>query len=269
MIGLISESLRNLLEAEMTPTTKVTLLSPADTSSQQKRINLFLFRITPNAFLNNRDWLPKPGAPGQLVQAPIAVNLYYLLTAYTQLDPQTGLADAHGLMSEAMRVLHEHPIIPQTFLETGLRQGEVKITLHASDVEELSKVWTALNKEYRLSAVYEVAYAEIPARRERPMPRLPEVVDVDVAATTRRPVVLGMQPRAGVTGTVLQFTGEDLRGWKATVRIGGKFALQDQPPTSDVAFSAPVPAGLAPGVYEVVADVGGLTQFRGAFEVTP
>ena len=67
MIGLISESLRNLLEAEMAPT-KVTLLSPADTSSQQKRINLFLYRITPNPFLNNRDWLPKPGAPSSLEQ---------------------------------------------------------------------------------------------------------------------------------------------------------------------------------------------------------
>jgi Pvc16 N-terminal domain len=269
MIGLISESLRNLLEAEMTPVTKVTLLSPADTSSQQKRINLFLYRVTPNPFLNNGDWLPKPGAPGRLVLPPLAVNLYYLLTAYAQLDPQTGLADAHGLMAEAMRVLHEHPIVPQAFLENGLEQGEVKVTLHGTDVEELSKVWTALNKEYRLSAVYEVAYAEIPARRERPMPPRAEVIDLDVVATDRRPVVLGMRPRTGATGTILQFTGEDLRGWKATVRIGGQFALQDQPPASDVAFSAPVPAGLAPGVYEVVVDVGGLTQFRGAFEVTP
>jgi Pvc16 N-terminal domain len=269
MIGLISESLRNLLEAEMTPATKVTLLSPADTSSQQKRINLFLYRVTPNPFLNNRDWLPKPGVPGRLVLPPLAVNLYYLLTAYAQLDAQTGLADAHGLMAEAMRVLHEHPIVPQASLENGLEQGEVKVTLHASDVEELSKVWTALNKEYRLSAVYEVAYAEVPARRERPMPPRAEVVDLDVAATDRRPVLLGMQPRAGAPGTMLQFTGEDLRGWKASVRIGAELALEDQLPASDVAFSAPVPAGLAPGVYEVVADVGGLTRFRAAFEVTP
>jgi hypothetical protein len=268
MIGLISESLRNLLEAEMAPT-KVTLLSPADASSQQKRINLFLYRITPNPFLNNRDWLPKPGAPGLLLHPPIAVNLYYLLTAYTQVDQQTGLADTHGLMAEAIRALHEHSIIPQTFLEDGLEQGEVKVTLHATDVEELSKVWTALNKEYRLSAVYEVAYAEIPAKRERPMPPRAEVVDLGVLATTRRPVVLGMQPRSGAAGTVLQFTGEDLRGWKATVRIGGEFALQDHSPESDVAFSAPVPAGLAPGMYEVVADVAGLTRFRARFEVTP
>ena len=95
MIGLISESLRNLLEAKMTPASKVTLLSPADTSSQQKRINLFLYRVTPNPFLNNRDWLTKPGAPGQLVQAPIAFNLYYLLTPYAQLDPQKTAAALH------------------------------------------------------------------------------------------------------------------------------------------------------------------------------
>jgi hypothetical protein len=267
MIGLISESLRKLLEAEM-PSTKVTLLSPADTSPHRTRINLFLYRVTPNAFLNNRDWFSKPGAPSQLLHPPIAVNLYYLLTAYAPLHDETGLADAHGLMAEAMRALHEHAIIPQASLENGLKQGEVKVTLHATDVEELSKIWTALNKEYRVSAVYEVAYAEIAARRERQLPPRVEVVDLDVVATSQRPVVLGMQPRAGAIGTVLQFTGEDLRGWKATVRIGREFALQEQPPASDVAFSAPVPAGLAPGVYEVVADVGGLTQFRGTFEVT-
>jgi hypothetical protein len=269
MIGLISESLRNLLEAEMTPVTKVTLLSPADTSSQQKRINLFLYRVAPNPFLNNRDWLPKRGVPGQLVHAPIAVNLYYLLTPYAQLDPQTGLADAHGLMAEAIRVLHEHPVIPQALLENGLRQGEVKVTLHATDVEELSKIWTALSKEYRLSAVYEVAYAEIPAKRERPLPQPVETVDLDVVATTRRPVILGMQPRAGAVATVIQFTGEDLRGWKTTVLIGGKLALKDQLPASDVGFSASVPADLAPGIYEAVADVGGLARFQGVFEVTP
>jgi hypothetical protein len=269
MIGLISESLRNLLEAEMTPASKVTLLSPADTSSQQKRINLFLYRVIPNPFLNNRDWLTKPGAPGQLVQAPIAVNLYYLLTPYTQLDPQTGLADAHGLMAEAIRVLHEHPIIPQAFLENGLKQGEVKVTLHSTDVEELSKIWTALSKEYRLSAVYEVAYAEIPAKRERPLPPAAEMVDLDVAATSRRPVILGMQPRAGASGSVIQFTGEDPQTCRRSALSPSSRALRDQAPASDVKFGAPVPAGLAPGAYEVIADVGGLAQFRGVFEVTP
>ncbi len=45
MIGLISESLKNMLEAQMSPSIKVALLSPADSSSQQSWINLFLYRV--------------------------------------------------------------------------------------------------------------------------------------------------------------------------------------------------------------------------------
>jgi hypothetical protein len=75
MIGLVSESLKNLLEAEMSPATKVTLLSPVETSSHQKRVNLFLYRVVPNAHLYNRDFQPKPGVPDVLLHPPLALNL--------------------------------------------------------------------------------------------------------------------------------------------------------------------------------------------------
>jgi hypothetical protein len=112
MIGLVSESLKNLLEAEMSPATKVTLLSPVETSSHQKRVNLFLYRVVPNAHLYNRDFQPKPGMPDVLLHPPLALNLFYLLTPFAQRDPETGDANAHAVMGEAMRVLHEHPIVP-------------------------------------------------------------------------------------------------------------------------------------------------------------
>src|SRR5689334_16847627 len=115
-IGRVSEGLRNVLEAQMTPSTKVTLLSPGDASSLQTRINLFLFRVAGNPHLNTRDWQPKPGDPTRIVFPPLALNLFYLLTPFAPLDPQTGLADTHGIMGEAMRVLYENAIVPQTFL---------------------------------------------------------------------------------------------------------------------------------------------------------
>jgi hypothetical protein len=159
VIGLVSESLKNLLEAEMSPSSPVTLLSPADDSPQQARVNLFLYWLRPNPQLRNQS-----GDPTLLVAPPLVLNLYYLLTAYAPLDGQVGLADAQTIMAEAMRVLHERPIVPQERLEGGLTQGEVKVTLHSADVEELSKVWTALTKDFRLSAVYEVSYAPVPSR---------------------------------------------------------------------------------------------------------
>jgi hypothetical protein len=178
VIGLVSESLKNLLEAEMSPSSAVTLLSPADPSSLPSRVNLFLYRLCPNPQLRNQGFTVAPDNPGQLVAPPLVLNLYYLLTTYAPLDGQFGLADAHTIMAEAMRVLHEHPIVPQERLEPGLHQGEVKVTLDHTDIEELSKVWTALTKDFRLSAVYEVSFAPVPARGR--VPAAPPVARTDL-----------------------------------------------------------------------------------------
>lgn len=268
MIGLVSESLKNLLEAEMSSPAKVTLLSPAESSSHQKRINLFLYRVAPNPHLYNRDYQPKPGAPNVLVHPPLALNLFYLMTPFAQLDPETGEANAHLLMSEAMRVLHENPVVPPSALEPPLTQAHVKITLHSADIEELSKVWTSLDKDLRLSAIYEVSFVDVIARREVPLPPRVTKADVTVTATDRRPSIMGIAPRSGPAGTVIQITGSDLAGWKATVRIGGEVPLNRVPIADDTHFDAVVPA-LSPATYEVEVDVSGLARFSGFFEVTP
>jgi hypothetical protein len=266
-IGSVSEALRNVLEAQMTPGTKVTLLSPGDASSLQTRINLFLFRVVRNPQLNTRDRQPKPGDPTRLVFPPLALNLFYLLTPFAPLDPQTGLADTHGIMGEAMRVLYENAIVPQSFLPSGLTQGEVKVTLAGNDVEELSKIWTALTKEYRLSAVYEVSYIDIPAKQEVPMAK--RVVKTQAGATTAKlpPIVGAMQPLSAKTGDTIQFTGSNLAGWQATVRVGGKSAATDMPLSDTSAFTVKVPTGLQAGLYEVEVDVSHLTRFQSFLEV--
>jgi hypothetical protein len=268
MIGLVSESLKNLLETEMSPATKVTLLSPVETSSHQKRVNLFLYRVVPNAHLYNRDFQPKPGAPGVLLHPPLALNLFYLLTPFAQLDPETGDANAHAVMGEAMRVLHENPIVPQSALETPLVKSQIKITLHTAETEELSKVWTALEKELRLSAIYEVSFVDLLAKRERPVgPRVLKT-DLTVKVADKRPSISGFEPRAAAAGSTIVIAGADLAGWTATVRIGGQLVLNRAPiPTANLVEAA-VPV-LPPGVYELEADISGLTRFAGFFEVTP
>src|SRR5262245_6980972 len=56
-IGMVSESLRNLLVGEMhlTPPVEVTILAPDETGGD-RRINLFLYKIHESATLKNLDW---------------------------------------------------------------------------------------------------------------------------------------------------------------------------------------------------------------------
>ena len=246
----------------------MTLLSPVETSSHQKRINLFLYRVVPNPHLYNRDFQPKPGAPNVLVHPPLALNLFYLLTPFAQLDPETGDANAHAVMGEAMRVLHENPIVPQSALEAPLTKSQIKITLHTAETEELSKVWTALEKDLRLSAIYEVSFVDVLAKREQPLgPRVAKT-HVTVNAVDQRPSISGFEPGSGSAGSVVTIAGTDLAGWTATVRIGGQLVLNRTPITTTNVIEATVPA-LPPGFYELEADVSGLARLAGPFEVTP
>jgi hypothetical protein len=181
MIGLVSESLKTLLEKEMTPSgTQVTLLSPVDTSAPQTRVNLFLYRAIRNPHLNNQEFLPKPRTEDRLVHPPLVLNLFYLLTPFASTDGPLGQANAQDLLTEAMRVLHEHAIVPQDVLAAGLSKGQIKVTQHDADLEELSKIWTALEKDLHLSIIYEVSFTQIPARRERPVAKPVEKTNVVV-----------------------------------------------------------------------------------------
>ena len=80
-IGMVSESLRNLLVGEMQlkPDVDVTILAP-DESAKARRINLFLYKVQENPTLKNMDWKVKPDDPTQLVSPPLSLNLFYLLT---------------------------------------------------------------------------------------------------------------------------------------------------------------------------------------------
>ena len=268
-IGRVSETLRKLLEAQMSPATKVTLLSPADASPLTARVNLFLYRVTKNTQLGNLDPMPKPGAPKQLAFPPLALNLFYLMTIFSPPDPQIGMADSHGIMGEAMRVFYEHSIVPANFLVGGLQPGQVKITLVPADIEELTKIWTALTKEYRLSAVYEVSYVDIPSKAETPLSTRVTRPAVSVNATSRFPSVGSVQPLSGPVGTLLTFGGRNLESWKVTVRIGKKVAADNMPISGDESFTTGIPAGLSPGVHEVFVDVAGISRFQSTVEVTP
>ncbi|MGH9894084.1 MAG: DUF4255 domain-containing protein, partial [bacterium] len=171
-IGMVSESLRNLLVGKMalTPSVAVTILAPDETGGD-RRINLFLYRILENATLKNLDWQVQRGNPSLIVSPPLSLNLHYLMTPYAQNDPLTGNATAHEILGEAMRVFHEHAVVPQDVLMPGLRNAreEIKIMLNPLDPDELDEVWSTFSHPFRLSVMYEVSVVQLELLSERPM----------------------------------------------------------------------------------------------------
>ena len=273
-LGLVSSSLRNLLVGEMVlnPAVPVTILAPDEAGGAQ-RVNLFLYKIEENAFLKNQDWSLKPGDSGQLVPAPLSLNLYYLMTPYATNDPQTGNATAHEILGEAMRVFYENSIIPQQYLETDLKNAreEFKIVYNALDPEELSRLWSTFAQPFRLSVRYQVSTVQLdmlPAQ-DKPLPKRVRTIGVPgVEAPFQPPVVLSMTPASGKAGTAIVFTGQNLASWRASVFVSGQNVLDKQPLTGDT-VNAAIPAGTLPGFYEILVDVSSLFRRTFLFEVTP
>lgn len=278
-IGMVSESLRNLLVGEMVlhPQVDVTILAPDETTGG-RRINLFLYKVQENPALKNNDWQVKRGEPTQLVPPPLSLNLFYLMTPYAQNDPRTGNSTAHEILGDAMRVFYEKPIVPQDYLVDGLKEAreQIKLMLNTLDLEELSRVWNTFTEPFRLSALYEVSVVQLDmlSESERAMARRVRQIGVpDVRAPFNPPVVENIEPQSGPAGTVITLSGENLTGWRAYVTMINRTILDGEELTDD-SFNMTIPVELPPGhavppgFHEIRVDISHLHRRIFFFEVT-
>ena len=102
-------------------------------------------------------WLAIPQPPPRAYEAPyfpLGLDLYYLLTAYSD---KTYVQEQQA-MSVAMTCLHENPIVTTTVVLDGEDvEEEFAVTLAVEGEDELSRLWQATTAALRLSAVYKVS----------------------------------------------------------------------------------------------------------------
>lgn len=274
-IGMVGESLVNLLEGEMqsTPSVDVTVLAPDENAQGNRRINLFLFKVDENTFLKNKEWEVSRTNSGQITAPPLSLNLHYLMTAYAQNDQQTGNTSVHEVLGEAMRVMNEFPIIPDAYLVSGLNgaREQVKIMLKATDIDEISKVWTTFSEPYRLTVPYEISVVQLDQSpttiRELPT-RVTTLGIPTVTSGFVAPLINVMTPQVGPVGATVTFNGENLDGLAAYVTIGGR-RIADQQNITGSSFDVTIPGDLEQGFHQVRVDISHLYRTTFLFEVTP
>jgi hypothetical protein len=154
----------------------VTALTPdrARGNNNANQLNLFLYQTVLNAAWRNAD-LPRQVNPGENGNPPLAVNLYYLITAYGR-DNDAAQPFSHHLLGQAMSILHDHPVLGRDEIKQAtagslkangldLQIERLRITPQPMSLEEISKLWTGFQTQYRLSAAYEVAVVLIDSKR--------------------------------------------------------------------------------------------------------
>jgi hypothetical protein len=194
--GLISHDIMS-----ETGPVKVSALPPdlIDTTDRNlNQLNIFLYQVTPNQGWRNIG-LPARDARGERVSdPPLALDLHYMLTAYCSKDLYTEM-----LLGYSMQLLHEMPVLtrdtirkalapdvtisnetPSPLLPPELRslsasdlaeQVELmKITPNYLGIEEISKLWSALQSHYRPTVTYiaSVVLIESQHAKRTPLPVL-------------------------------------------------------------------------------------------------
>lgn len=179
-IAAVTATMRKLLEDSVSDISgAVASTQPPDKVTTTNLVNLFLYQTVINAAWRNRD-MPRQVKPGETGQPPLALNLYYLLTAYGQGD-DSQTVDGHRLLGRAMKVLHDHPLLSSAEIKAAFPDGDldnqiehVRITPQPMSLDEMSKLWTTFQAKYRISTAYEVSVVLIESARplRTPLPVL-------------------------------------------------------------------------------------------------
>jgi hypothetical protein len=247
----------------------VTALPPdmikTEGTEAKTQLNLFLYQVTHNVAWRNSQ-LPSHGSAGErLTNPPLALNLHYLLTAY-------GVKDLHAeiLLGYAMQLLHETPVLSRAAIRKALDPAPlsggsglpptleslatcelaeqielIKIVPEAMNMEEVSRLWSAMQARLRLTAAYQASVVLIQSRKSV-RPTLP-VRERRVHVTPlRRPSIAAVAPQIAGKSQVLTLSGHSLVATHAKIAFGATLVA---PLTmSDQELTVAAPASLLAGV---------------------
>lgn len=114
------------------------------------QLSLFLYHVELNNAQESMFWAPQMqrAAEPPTAYLPLALNLYYLLSAYSE----GSYAEEQQAMSIAMRIFHARPSLQSDTQATPA--WSLTITMERRSYDELSLLWQATTAPLRLGVVY-------------------------------------------------------------------------------------------------------------------
>ena len=272
----IAAATRTLLSLLSNVTPTVTALPPDKARDNQAadQLNLFLYQTQISPAWRNAD-PPRQVRPGEAALPALPLCLHYLVTAFGVDE-----ARAHEVLGTAMSILHDHPVLGAEEIgdacaadlpaaDLHLQPERVRVTPLALSTDDMFKLWSGFQTNYRISAAYELSVVLVDSRRpaRSPLPVLRQGPEDrgPVAAAGPAPSLNAVLPPLGapvaVLGDTVLLQGVNLGGPVAAarftnVRLDGPIDLVPEPGSSverPVALpsGSPAVADWAPGMYTV------------------
>jgi hypothetical protein len=143
-------------------TARVYLNTPADMSTRSG-LSVWLYRVVRDESTLNRP--PQRITPTLTRRAPLPVRLHYLFTPVTHSEEDDAPETEQAILGKVLQVFHDQPQLFGTYLRDDFEGTDsiVTLRLEALSVDELTRIWDALESPYRTSLSYEVTVVDIDA----------------------------------------------------------------------------------------------------------
>ena len=228
-ITAVTATLRNLLTAGLTNELaggSVTTKPPdkaRDAGNLTNQVNLFLYNVSYDAAWVNMN-MPNQIKPNETGFPPLPLVLHYLVTAYSKNEDAETHPLSHTLLGTAMSVLHDHPLLGADEIEAAFTTSDlseqierVRITPQPMSVDEMSKLWTMFQTNYRISAAYQVSVVLIESLRA---PRAP------LPVLTRGKDDSGIASQPDLTPVFPTLTALTVQKKQPSARLGDRVTLE-------------------------------------------
>ena len=233
-IAAVTLTVNSMLDTHLKgefPGLGITMLTPSsagNTDSPTNHLNLYLYSTSVNTAFSNST-MHSQTKSGETGIPPLALVLKYLITVYNSTDDDT---NGHQLLGAAMLTLHDHPILSRSDIEDALPEAglhnqieRVRITHDVMSIDDMSKLWTSFQSEYRLSIGYEVSVVLIESTRPAttPLPVLTRGIAVQPNLIPPYPTIDGIEypihQSSALLGDALTINGHHLDGEILLVRF--------------------------------------------------
>lgn len=244
--------------------------------SDPNQVNLFLYLARPNQAGSGFDLPTRDSSGARTRNTPLALDLYYLVTAYGSADYH-----AHMILGHTLQVFHESPILARDTIRAKLKpsaipsnaeqalaesrladQAElIKVSTENLTSEDLSRLWSALGAEYRPSVAYRVTVLliEAQASTKSGLPVLQRQVyirpfnspAIESLAAKSAPNELASENQPILPGYTLVLAGKNLRGELTRVAIDGVKIDAPSAFISPARVDVPLPLTLRAGPHGV------------------
>jgi len=123
-------------------------------------LSVYLYRVIENPYVKNQSPVAGPG--GTFRKPPLTLDLNYMITPLLK-EPE----DRQVVLGKVMQVLYDKAVLEGSDLVPPLDALEepIRLTLNPVPLEEIAKVWQAMELDYKLSVCYIARVTFLESRR--------------------------------------------------------------------------------------------------------